>query len=184
MPAAFVNSEVAAGCVRFCTEEANAQAAVLAQAVVYAGIADAAVACPRIPLSYRTMRRGARSMVASPSGQRDPEGRKRCVLEERPSLPGWIFGFTHKCLVSIACIKSGRLAFFCVNMHTLCPSLASSLLAQCPSLVSSRGTRHPAGTVASLRLSMYAARARIRHRCRRPCVGYIFNQATRPPRPP
>ena len=71
MPAAFVHSEVAAGCVRFCTEEANAQAAVLAQAVVYAGIADAAVAGPRIPLSYRTMRRGARSMVASRSGQRD-----------------------------------------------------------------------------------------------------------------
>ena len=37
MPNAFVNSEVAAGCVRFFIE-ASAQAAVLAQAVVYARI--------------------------------------------------------------------------------------------------------------------------------------------------
>ena len=62
-------SEVAAGCVRFCMS-ATAQAAVLAMAAVFARIADATVASQRTPLSCRTMRRGARSMVASPSVMR------------------------------------------------------------------------------------------------------------------
>ena len=66
---AFVISEVAAGCARFFIS-ATAKAAVLAPASVFARNADATVASLRNPLSWRTMRRGARSMVASPSVMR------------------------------------------------------------------------------------------------------------------